>query len=204
MVSLQLCWLLKSDVLLTRRDISVASTSYEQSTPQPPPPPPPPFQQQDTSRRGALGYAGAAVGFMLTGGSVGWVLANNMAAGDSSTFSGAEQTEIVSLREEAGFRRDFDGSLWLQAPSGTWYEAKLDAQVPGTVLLRNDQDSTISFISFSMQQIDLTDDTLVTSVFGDRNWPALLEQVPAKNDIDQLIGLALDRDGFQNLVSILE
>lgn len=35
----------------------------------------------------------------------------------------------VSMRMEAGFRRDFDGSLWLQEPSGTWHETKLDAKL---------------------------------------------------------------------------
>lgn len=48
---------------------------------------------QDFSRRGALAYAGAALGFMMTGASAGWVLANNR-AGENGNFSGAAQSEI--------------------------------------------------------------------------------------------------------------
>lgn len=57
-----------------------------------------------------------------------------------------------SLRQEAQFRRDYDGHVWVQSRAGEWWEVRVDAQVPGTVLLR-DPRGYVHFISLNLQQV---------------------------------------------------
>lgn len=59
-----------------------------------------------------------------------------------------------ALRDEGGFRREYDGHVWVQARSGGWMEVRLDAKVPGTVLLRDEATGAVYFISNSnVQQV---------------------------------------------------
>lgn len=58
-----------------------------------------------------------------------------------------------SLRDEGGFKRTYDGHVYLQARNGGWVETRLDAKVPGTVLLRDDQ-GYVHYITYSnIQQV---------------------------------------------------
>ncbi len=51
------------------------------------------------------------------------------------------------LREESGFRREYDGHVWLRSTDGNWLEVRTDAKMPGTVLLR-DKDGYVYFITY--------------------------------------------------------
>lgn len=51
------------------------------------------------------------------------------------------------LREESGFRREYDGHVWLRSMDGNWLEVRTDAKMPGTVLLR-DKDGYVYFITY--------------------------------------------------------
>ena len=56
------------------------------------------------------------------------------------------------LRTEAKFRRDYDGHVFVQAQDGSYFEVRLDAQIPGTILLR-DTDNFVYFITLNIQQV---------------------------------------------------
>ncbi len=56
------------------------------------------------------------------------------------------------LRRDAQFRRDYDGRVWVQSRAGEWWEVRLDAQVPGTLLLRDPQ-GFVHFITLNLQQV---------------------------------------------------
>jgi hypothetical protein len=59
-----------------------------------------------------------------------------------------------ALRDEGGFKREYDGHLWLKARSGSWVEVRLDAKVPGTVLLRDDGSGAVHYITYNnVQQV---------------------------------------------------
>ena len=57
-----------------------------------------------------------------------------------------------ALRDEGGFRREYDGRLWLSTRAGGWMEARLDAKLPGTVLLRNEADGAVYYVTYNAVQ----------------------------------------------------
>lgn len=52
-----------------------------------------------------------------------------------------------ALRDEGGFRREYDGHVWVQARNGGWMEVRLDAKLPGTVLLRDEATGAVFYIT---------------------------------------------------------
>eukprot|EP00798_Chlamydomonas_sp_ICE-L_P018531 gene18534-25037_t len=167
---------------------SSASTSPPPPFAPPPPPPPPPRNQGLGSRRNVLQALGAAAGGAL----IGYLVGVRTAAPDGVDAEDAR--DIMALRREARFLRDLDGVVWVMDNNGGWSEVKLDAQVPGSVLLR-DPDGFVYYMGVEQeqqvagsvllrdpagfvyymgveqeQQVDLTDDEVVAAVFGDGTW----------------------------------
>eukprot|EP00955_Chlamydomonas_euryale_P045550 353182-Chlamydomonas_euryale.AAC.42 len=158
----------------------------------------------------AAGGAGVLLGFIL-----------GSSQGSVQGVDPTERKEIDELRAEAKFRRDYDGHVFVQIPvvaqvlkmectrafvqakDGSWFEARLDAQIPGTLLLR-DPDNFVYFINLNIQQIDLTDDYVVVSIFGDGSWESTLQKVQGKDDNGVLIDARFDQEAFRDLISIME
>eukprot|EP00882_Tetradesmus_deserticola_P014494 GHRQ01015414.1.p1 GENE.GHRQ01015414.1~~GHRQ01015414.1.p1 ORF type:complete len:159 (+),score=80.80 GHRQ01015414.1:68-478(+) len=123
-------------------------------------------------------------------------------AGDGT--DARERASIDALRDEAGFRRSYDGHVQLLTREGEPVELRLDAKVPGTVLMR-DKDSYVYFITINnIQQIDLTDDYVVMALFGDGAWQDSMQRLTAKDDAGKLVDVMLDQDSFRDLISVME
>eukprot|EP00775_Hariotina_reticulata_P011188 gene11188-11338_t len=115
-----------------------------------------------------------------------------------------EKANIDALRDEAGFRRSYDGHVLLLSRDGDPVELRLDAKMPGTVLLR-DQNGYVHFITFNnIQQIDLTDDYAVMALFGDGAWEDTMQRLTARDDEGKLVDVVLDQEAFRDLISVLE
>ena len=54
------------------------------------------------------------------------------------------------------------------------------------------------------KQIDLTDDYVVVSIFGDGSWERLIQKVTAKDDGGSMIDARLDQEAFRDLISIMQ
>lgn len=134
---------------------------------------------------------------------VGFLLGRSGGADVAPGLEPGERGEIDDLRAEARFRRDYDGHLFVQAKDGSWFDVRLDAQIPGTLLLR-DPDSFIYFMTLNIQQIDLTDDYVVVSIFGDGTWESILQKVQGKDDDGAMVDARMDQESFRDLVSIME
>lgn len=119
------------------------------------------------------------------------------------TDVGIDRQEIDANRLEAGFKREYDGHVWLRTREGQWVEIRLDAKVPGTVLFRDKQDY-VWFITFNnIQQIDLTDDYVVIALFGDGSWEDEKQPIQVTDDDGRLVHAQLDQDSFREMISVL-
>mmetsp|Transcript_6776 Transcript_6776/g.18187 ORF Transcript_6776/g.18187 Transcript_6776/m.18187 type:complete len:154 (+) Transcript_6776:111-572(+) len=152
-----------------------------------------------------MSYAGA-LGAGTIGSVAGYLIGSSSGQGDApgvTPISAGERRDIDSLRAEAQFRREYDGHVWVRARSGDWWEARLDAQVPGTVLLRNPE-GYVYFLNLNIQQIDLTDDYVMAAVFGDGSWEANVQRVQAKDDASgEPVDLQMPMDAFRDLISLM-
>lgn len=67
------------------------------------------------------------------------------------------------LRRELHFRRDYDGHVFVRDASGQWWEVRLDAKLPGTMLLRDSNDN-VYFITYNnVQQVGSCSSVLYVS-----------------------------------------
>ena len=71
------------------------------------------------------------------------------------------------------------------------------------ILLRDQETSLIHSYTLSLQQIDLTDDFVVVSIFGDGGWERLIKRVQGRDDGGTLVDATMDSDTFRDLVSIM-
>lgn len=99
--------------------------------------------------------------------------------------------------------RDYSGRVFLQGSSGKSYQLRTDAKVPGMVLLR-DPSGMVFYITYNnIQQVDLSDDYVVSAIFGNTDWEAGLQPVQALDKDGQLVTVQLDKIAFEDLVSIM-
>ncbi|GLC43429.1 hypothetical protein PLESTB_001556400 [Pleodorina starrii] len=172
--------------------------------PQPPPPPPPPPPPGSFTRRNLLQQFGGLGAAAAAGGVVGY-LAGSRSGGDSNGgLSAAERADVDELRRELHFRRDYDGHVFVRDGRGSWWEVRLDAKLPGTLLLRDPQDGVFFVTYNNIQQIDLTDDYVVGSLFAGGDWEVLVQRVQARDDNGTLIDLKLPKEAFRDMISVLE
>lgn len=146
-------------------------------------------------------YAGGAVAGVAG-------LAALLKGGGDSAFpqvDAREKASIDSLRDEAGFRRSYDGHVVLLSRDGDPVELRLDAKIPGTVLLR-DKNGGVFYITIdNVQQIDLTDDYVVVALFGDGAWEDRMQRLTARDEATgSLVDVVLDSDAFRDLISVME
>ena len=95
-----------------------------------------------------------------------------------------------NLRDEGGFRRGYDGHVSLLSRDGIPVEVRLDAKMPGTVLLR-DQQGYVYFITFNnVQQVGLR------FCNGARLGYCLFSSFSSSSDADQPITRKADRLGM--------
>lgn len=163
---------------------------------------PPPLKEGGSFRRSLL---------LFMGGGLAGVAANNfvrqtLGGASTKTMGGTDGLtfeQIDKRRLEFGFRRDYDGTVWLLSrASGSAYQAKCDALIPGTLLLRDPNDF-VYYISFNnVQQIDLSDDEAVSALVGDGLWEANLQPVPGRNEDGALVDVKMDEQTFRELISL--
>ncbi|EFJ40786.1 hypothetical protein VOLCADRAFT_121683 [Volvox carteri f. nagariensis] len=160
--------------------------------PQPPPPPPPPGPGSFT-RRSLLQRFGGFGAAAAVGGVVGFLAGSRSGGGESD-----------ELRRELHFRRDYDGHVFVRDGRGSWWEVRLDAKLPGTLLLRDPRDG-VYFITYNnIQQIDLTDDYVVGSLFAGGDWEAIAQRVQARDDAGALVDVKMPKDAFRDMISVMD
>ncbi|KXZ55132.1 hypothetical protein GPECTOR_3g283 [Gonium pectorale] len=158
---------------------------------------------EGTSRRGFLQQFGGLGAAAALGGALGF-FAGSRSGGEAGGLSASERAEVDDLRRELNFRRDYDGHVFVRDGSGRWWEVRLDAKLPGTLLLR-DQDNAVYFITYNtIQQIDLTDDYVVGSLFAGGDWTAVLQRVQARDEAGLLVDVRLDKEAFRDLISVMD
>lgn len=175
------------------------------SQPQPPPPPPPPFP----SPQKQVGGGARRSLLLLFGGGLLGAAGNNAVRqlfNPSSKVGGSDgltYEQIDKRRLEFGFRRDYDGTVYLLSRgTGKWYQVKADALIPGTLLLR-DPDNFVYFISFNnVQQIDLSDDEAISALVGDGAWEGALQPVPGRDDVGNIADVVMDEETFRTIISL--
>lgn len=114
-----------------------------------------------------------------------------------------EREDIRQYREETRFKREYDGHVWLRSSSEDWFEIRLDAKVPGTVLLRHPS-GQVHYVTFNnIQQIDLTDDYVVMALFAGGSWEQNMQPLQARNDKGAVEEVKLDQETFRDLVSLM-
>eukprot|EP00798_Chlamydomonas_sp_ICE-L_P011478 gene11478-34194_t len=101
----------------------------------------------DVGRRGLLTIVGAA----STGALIGYLAGRSK--GTDPNVDPSELKELLEMRSQAHFRRDFDGHVWVQGQDGRWSEIRLDPKVPSTVLLRS-PDGYVSTMTLGLQQLN--------------------------------------------------
>ena len=63
---------------------------------------------------------------------------------------------------------------------------------------------TCSCLPACFSQIDLTDDYVVTSIFGDGTWERTIQKVQGKDDDGKMQDARMDQESFRDLISIME
>ncbi len=58
-----------------------------------------------------------------------------------------------AARAEGGFKREYDGHVWVQSRNESWLELRLDAKVPGAVLLRDANNYVYTLTFNGVQQV---------------------------------------------------
>ncbi|KAI8463135.1 MAG: hypothetical protein J3K34DRAFT_527240 [Monoraphidium minutum] len=158
------------------------------------------------NRRNLLLYAGGAAAVVagtaaLLGGAGG-------GGGGSGKIGREERAAIDALRDEGGFRREYDGHVWVQTRAGTWMEVRLDAKIPGTVLLRDEGSGAVYYLTNNnVQQFDLTDDYVVMALFGDGAWEDQIQRLQAREEEGgggRLVDVAMDQEAFRDLISVMQ
>lgn len=138
------------------------------------------------------------------GGVVGFLLGQRSGGSNDGQLTAAERAEVDELRRELHFRRDYDGHVFVRDASGQWWEVRLDAKLPGTMLLRDSNDN-VYFITYNnVQQIDLTDDYVVGSLFVGDDWKVMLQRVQVRDDGGAVVDLQLPKDAFRDLISVMD
>ncbi|KIZ00564.1 hypothetical protein MNEG_7396 [Monoraphidium neglectum] len=86
-------------------------------------------------------------------------------------------------------------------------EVRLDAKVPGTVLLRDEGSGAVFYITNSnVQQFDLTDDYVVMALFGDGSWEDDMQRLQAREEEGgggDLVDVVMDQESFRDLISVM-
>jgi hypothetical protein len=83
--------------------------------------------------------------------------------------------QLQALRAKFAFRRSPTGKVQLRSKSGNWYDVRLDMNLPGVCMLRAPSGDIYILQLEKIQQIDLSNDLIVMSVFGDAEWEGALE-----------------------------
>jgi hypothetical protein len=74
--------------------------------------------------------------------------------------------------------------------------------VPGTALVRK-ADGGLYFLTLNIQQIDMTDDYVVISIFGDGAWESSIQRIVARDDGGIPTDVYLDLEAFWELETIM-
>ncbi|GAX76645.1 hypothetical protein CEUSTIGMA_g4091.t1 [Chlamydomonas eustigma] len=97
-----------------------------------------------------------------------------------------KEQDLDDARQKVGFRRSPDGRVMLKARDGQWFMIKNDMQSPGFILLRGESDGHIYFLpadeSGRLMQIDLSDDAVVSQLFGSGAWQDVIEEVKIEEE----------------------
>ncbi|GLI60519.1 hypothetical protein VaNZ11_002525 [Volvox africanus] len=171
--------------------------------PQPPPPPPPPPPASFT-RRNVLQQFGGFGAAAVAGGFMGYLLGSRSGGSDNGGLSAAERADVDELRRELHFRRDYDGHVFVRDGRGAWWEVRLDAKLPGTMLLRDPQDGVFFITYNNIQQIDLTDDYVVGSLFAGGDWESIAQRLQARDDMGALVDVKLGKEAFRDMISVMD
>lgn len=108
------------------------------------------------------------------------------------------------MRQESGFRRDYAGRVYLQARDGSFYLLRTDAKLPGTVLMRA-PDGRVFYMSFNdIQQVDLSDDFVVSGIFGaGAAWEEEMQPLQAKAKDGSMTDVRMKQENFEDMISII-
>jgi hypothetical protein len=110
-----------------------------------------------------------------------------------------------NLRLKYGIRRGDDGRVQLRKEDGTWMQLKLDMEVRGTMLLRNTADDTIWVLQTEMlEQIDLSDDYMLFSLFADKGWEQQIVPIQLTDESGSPSILEMNAQQFKDYVGLLK
>jgi len=96
---------------------------------------------------------------------------------------GADAKSLDALRLKYGLRRGADGRVSVRSnATGRWLAVRLDMEVPGTLLLREEGSGVVSALeTASLAQVDLSDDTVVLMLFADGAWEREMATVDVRD-----------------------
>ena len=49
----------------------------------------------------------------------------------------------------------------------------------------------------------MTDDYVVSALFGDGGWEALMQRVQGKDEADKMVDVQLDQESYRELISVM-
>eukprot|EP00878_Enallax_costatus_P011561 GHUV01012069.1.p1 GENE.GHUV01012069.1~~GHUV01012069.1.p1 ORF type:complete len:248 (+),score=50.94 GHUV01012069.1:135-878(+) len=115
-----------------------------------------------------------------------------------------KDSEIDKKLRKAGVKRSHDGHVAIQNKyTKTWVDVKCDFQVPGLLLLR-EEDGQVYWLGYgAVKQVDLSDDQVVTAVAAD-DWENSMTLVQAENEAGGIEALELSREAFYQIVSLID
>jgi hypothetical protein len=126
----------------------------------------------------------------------------------------ADAKALDALRLKYGVRRAPDGRISVRAPSsGAWHAVRLDMEVPGTLLLREQGSGTVFALeTASLAQVDLSDDTVVLMLFADGQWEQEMATIDVRDpEAEKRMGkgkggkpLTMSEREFREVVGLLK
>uniref|UniRef100_A0A383VBG5 Uncharacterized protein n=1 Tax=Tetradesmus obliquus TaxID=3088 RepID=A0A383VBG5_TETOB len=117
---------------------------------------------------------------------------------------GVDASALETFRLKYGMRRDVNGRAQLRRSDGTWMQCKLDMEVAGTMLLRDTNDGSVHVLQTDkLEQIDLSDDYLLLTLFADGEWQGQTQPIQL-GDGDKLEPLQVEEQQFKDFVGMIK
>eukprot|EP00882_Tetradesmus_deserticola_P009733 GHRQ01010280.1.p2 GENE.GHRQ01010280.1~~GHRQ01010280.1.p2 ORF type:complete len:158 (+),score=87.46 GHRQ01010280.1:539-1012(+) len=113
---------------------------------------------------------------------------------------------LLARRLKYGIRRDVSGrAQLLRRSDGTWMQCKLDMELRGTMLLRDTSDGSVHVLQTDkLEQIDLSDDYLLLTLFADGEWEGQTQPIQLGDDDAALETLQVDEQQFKDFVGMIK
>ncbi|KAF6261645.1 hypothetical protein COO60DRAFT_743645 [Scenedesmus sp. NREL 46B-D3] len=118
---------------------------------------------------------------------------------------GLDPLQLENFRLKYNIRRDASGRAQLRRSDGTWMQCKLDMEVSGTMLLRDTNDSSVHVLQTDkLEQIDLSDDYLLLTLFADGEWEGQTQPIQLAGDSGALEPLQVEEQQFKDFVGMIK